>query len=73
LDEQGITQEGSNQEPVLWSNIAKSAVQSGHWILLRQDSFASKEIYFLNTACVILPANRAELLAFLKRKRIKRI
>jgi hypothetical protein len=29
LDEQSITQEGNSQESVLWSNIARTAVQSG--------------------------------------------
>ena len=73
LDEQDIRQEGSLAEPVLWSNIARTAVQSGDWIILRQASPTSKETYFLNAAGVVLPANRAELLALLKRKRIKRI
>ena len=73
LDEQGISQEGSSLEPVLWSNIARTAVQSGNWIILRQASSTSKETYFLNAAGVVPPAHRTELLALLKRKRIKRI
>lgn len=73
LDEQGLTQEGSPKELILWSNIAKTALQSGKWILLRQAALTSKEIYFLNTASVLPPVNRSELLALLKRKRIKPI
>jgi hypothetical protein len=57
----------------VWSNIAKTAVQVGKWILLRQVAPTSKEIYFLNTANVMPPAERSELLALLKRKRIKPI
>jgi hypothetical protein len=73
LDEQGITLDGSVSTTVLWSNIARNAVQSGQWIILRQASSASKEMYFLNTAAVLPPASRTELLALLKHKRIKRI
>ena len=73
MDEQGITQEGDSPELILWSDIARTAVQSSQWILLRQAAPTSKEIYFLNTAGVMPPANRNELLALVKRRRIKRI
>lgn len=73
LDERGLTQGNNFNEPVLWSNIAKTAIQSGRWVLLRQAALTSKEIYFLNTDGVVPPANRNELLTLLKHKRIKRI
>lgn|GEM_PF-4279024 len=73
LTAQEITQKGEFSEVVLWSNIARTAVQSGRWILLRQASPTSKEVYFLNTAGVLPPATRAELLVLLKSKGIKRI
>ena len=73
LDERGLAQEGNSEELILWSNIAKTAVQVGKWILLRQVAPTSKEIYFLNTANVMPPAERSELLALLKRKRIRPI
>ncbi len=73
LDEQGITRESTTQELILWSDIARTGKQSGQWILLRQAAPTSSEIYFLNTAGVMLPASRAELLALLRRKRIKPI
>ena len=71
LSEQEIVRDGTTQEPILWSNISRTARQSGQWILLRQAAHSSSEIYFLNTANVLPPAGREELLALLKRKRIK--
>ena len=73
LDEQMIIRESTSLEMVTWSDIAKTAKQYGQWILLRQAATTSGEIYFLNAASVMPPANRADLLELLKRKRIKRV
>ena len=72
LNEREIIRDSSPQEPILWSNIARTAKQSGQWVVLRQAALSS-EIYFLNTAGVLPPASREELLALLKSKRIKPI
>ena len=73
LDEKGLTQEGVVSETILWSNIEKTAVLSNQWILLRQASPTSKEVYFLDTTSVMPPANRTDFYALLDRKHIKRI
>ena len=73
LDEHGITRNNNPQELITWSNIAKTAKQSGQWILLRHAATTSSESYFLNAAGVVPPANRADLIALLKRMRIKPI
>jgi hypothetical protein len=73
LDEQGITRETPTQELVLWSDIARTGKQSGQWILLRQAALNSNEFYILDTAGVMPPASRVELLNLLKSKRIKPI
>lgn len=73
LNEQGITFESNILQTVTWSDIARTAKQSGQWILLRQAAATSGKSYFLNTAGVMPPASRTELLALLKSKRIKPI
>ena len=73
LNEQEIVRDSIPQEPILWSNIARTARQSGKWILLRQAAHSSSEIYFLSTTGVLPPANREELLSLLRRKRIKSV
>lgn len=46
LDEHGLIQESSSREVILWSNIAKTAIQFGKWILLRQAAPTSKKNIF---------------------------
>lgn len=73
LNDREIVLEGLSQESILWSNIDRTAKQVGQWILLRQATTSLNGICFLNTAAVLSPSTREELLALLKRKRIKPI
>ncbi|GAB2867320.1 hypothetical protein [Hymenobacter ruber] len=73
LSDQEIVREGLSQESIRWSNIDRTAKQAGQWILLRQATTSLNGICFLNTAAVLSPSVREELLALLKRKRIKPI
>jgi hypothetical protein len=73
LDEQGIRWESNPQGLVSWFDVTRAAKQSGQWIIMRPAASTSSEIYFLDTAGVMPPASRAELLSFLKRKGFKRI
>ncbi|MCI1186148.1 hypothetical protein MON38_01865 [Hymenobacter sp. DH14] len=73
LNDQEIVRKGLSRESILWSNIDRTAKQAGQWILLRQATTSLNGICFLNTAAVLSPATREELLALLKRKRIKPI
>ncbi|MFD2720314.1 hypothetical protein ACFST9_16435 [Hymenobacter monticola] len=73
LNDREIVLEGLSQEPILWSNVERTAKQVGQWILLRQATTSLNGICFLNTAAVLPPSTREELLALLKRKRIKPI
>lgn len=73
LDDREIVREGISQESILWSNVDRTAKQAGQWILLKQTTTSLNSICFLNTAAVLSPSTREELLALLKRKRIKLI
>lgn len=73
LNDQKIVREGISQESILWSNINRTAKQTGQWILLRQATTSLNGICFLNTTAVFSPSTREELLELLKRKRIKPI
>jgi hypothetical protein len=73
LNDREIVREGLSQESILWSNIERTAKQAGQWILLRQATTSLNGICFLNTAAVLSPSTREELMALLKRKRIKPI
>ncbi len=73
LNDQEVVRNELSQESILWSNIERTAKQTGQWILLRQATTSLNGICFLNTAAVLSPSTREELLALLKRKRIKPI
>ncbi len=73
LNDREVIRESLSQESILWSNINRTAKQAGQWILLRQATTSLNGICFLDTVAVLSPSTREELLALLKRKRIKPI